>query len=214
MQAGIMKTVIMPRQVFLFSGHMADAPNRPSPRLPMASMPAAAACISAIMDTLNAGAQDLALTQGSSGGDVLFAEACLARGMSLQLLLPRPEPAFVKGSLLVSAFGEHWRERFLALKANPATCIKVMPDGLSAATAGGNVKGNAGANPGANVPSGNVYTRCNHWLLNTACEFGLEKLHVICLWDGAPGFAGGTAHLHELAVTQNARIHWIDSRTL
>ena len=77
-----------PRQVLLFSGHMVDAPDRPKPRFPSDKVPLAEAAIAKALNGLGVGPDDLALTQGASGGDLIFAEACLARGVRLQLMQP------------------------------------------------------------------------------------------------------------------------------
>ena len=102
--------------MLLFSGHRVDAPGREPPRFPAAKVAAAAAAIEGVLDELGAGAEDLALTQGSAGGDLLFAEACLRRGVHLRLLLPLAEPAFVRASVAPSADGARWVERFRAVR--------------------------------------------------------------------------------------------------
>lgn len=73
-----------PRHVLLFSGHMIDAPDRLVPRFPANKEPIAASRIAEALDTLGAGDRDLALTQGACGGDLLFTEACLARGVRVR----------------------------------------------------------------------------------------------------------------------------------
>ncbi|MEQ1528277.1 MAG: hypothetical protein ABL925_03105 [Methylococcales bacterium] len=73
----------LPRQVLLFSGHMIDAPNGKIPRFPADKESIAAEKIAAVLDKLGANAEDLALTQGANGGDIVFAEACLQRGVKL-----------------------------------------------------------------------------------------------------------------------------------
>lgn len=152
-------------------------------------MPAAAAAIEACLDRLQAAPGDLALTQGSAGGDILFAEACLARGLTLQLCLPLPEPAFIAASLRACAGGDGWVARWQALRT------RVEPDVLP---------------PGA----GDVYERCNRWLLQRALARGADALRFICLWDGAPGAAGGTGDMVAAVKSAGAAVHWIDTRTL
>ena len=90
---------LQPRRVFLFSGHMIDAPDRASPRFPPDKEGIAARRIAAALDALGAGPGDLALAQGASGGDLLFLEACKVRGVRLLLMLPFAEPAFIKRSV-------------------------------------------------------------------------------------------------------------------
>ena len=81
-------TLWQPRQVILFSGHMIDAPDRTPPRFPPDKEAIAAQKIAETLDELGADSQDLGVTQGACGGDILFAEACRQRGVKLQLLQP------------------------------------------------------------------------------------------------------------------------------
>ena len=76
-------------------------PDRRAPD-PAAGFPAEAAArrIAIELERLDAGAGDLALTQGAAGGDLLFAEACIARGVPVRLLLPLPEREFIERSML------------------------------------------------------------------------------------------------------------------
>lgn len=185
-----------PRQVLLFSGHMVDAPDRATPRFPTAMVPAAMAKIEAALAALGAGPGDLALTQGAAGGDLLFAEACVRRGMQLELLLPLPEPEFIEASILPSADGAAWRERWFALP--PQTVKRVMPDEL-----------------GPLPPGANAFERCNLWLLHTALALGPEKVRFVCLWNGSGGDGpGGTRHMHDEVKRRTGRVTWIDTRQL
>lgn len=192
----------VPRQVLLFSGHRVDAPDRPSPRFPAACEPVAAAAIAAALDACEAGPRDLALSQGASGGDLLFLEACRDRGVRLQMMLPFDEHEFIASSVLPSEGGEGWRERFEAIKPQLATPPRVMPAALDL--------------PGLDVPDGaGPYERCNLWLLHTALRHGAEKLRLICLWNGggADG-AGGTAHLYSEVRRREGCVIWLDTRSM
>ena len=91
-----------PRQVFLFSGHMIDAPDRPTPRFPAAKEVIAAQKVAAALDEQGAGPNDLAVSQAAAGGDLLFLESCQQRGVRCQILLPFDEPTFVQRSILPS----------------------------------------------------------------------------------------------------------------
>ena len=77
-----------PRQVFLFSGHMIDVPDRPTPRFPASKELIAVQKIAEALQKLGAGPDDLALTQGACGGDLIFTEACQQRGVKVQWLQP------------------------------------------------------------------------------------------------------------------------------
>jgi len=185
-----------PRQVLLFSGHMVDAPERDKPRFPPAKVPAAAAAIGRALDTLGADPGDLALTQGAAGGDLLFVQACVERGVPVQLLLPLPEAEFIRRSILSVADGPAWRQRWLALRPRlgPAPQVLVAGDGAAA---------------------GSVFERCNEWLLASALAHGAGRLRFICLWDGGGGDGpGGTAHMVKEVTLRGGDVTWIDTRRL
>jgi hypothetical protein len=88
-----------PRQVFLFSGHMVDAPNRSPARFPPEKEPFAAAAIGKLLDELCAGADDVAICSGACGSDLLFAESCLKRNVRVEVYLPFDEEEFLKNSI-------------------------------------------------------------------------------------------------------------------
>jgi len=187
-----------PRQVFLFSGHMVDAPDRPKPRFPADKVPVATATIAQALDALGAGEGDLALTQGASGGDLIFAEACFERGVRVQLLLPVTEPEFIHRSILPSVDGEAWRQRYFALKARLEDAPRVMPDEL-------------GPLPKEVDP----FERCNLWLLHTSLAFGIDKVRFVALWDGGGSDGpGGTAHMYNEVKERTGQVTWLDTRKL
>ena len=185
-----------PRQVFLFSGHMIDAPDRPAPRFPAAQEAVAARAISDILDTLDAGPKDLALCSGACGGDILFAEACLKRGVRLEVRLPFAIPIFLEKS--VTFAGEGWRDRFYSIKNNPLTTILVMPD-----------------EPGSTPADVSPYVRTNLWLLNSALAWGEQKVQFICLWNRQGGDGpGGTEQMHDEVNKRTGQVHVLDTNIL
>ena len=185
-----------PRRVFLFSGHMIDAPTRPTPRFPAAKELIAAQRIAEALEKLVAGPEDLALTQGACGGDLLFTEACQKRGVPVQWLQPFDEPTFIQKSVVCHS--ETWRDRYLKAKTKLTTQIRSAPQELGP------------------LPTGvDPYERCNVWLLSTAFAYGVTKVHFICLWNGDKGDGrGGTAHMYQEVKRQTGQVIWIDSRTL
>lgn len=183
-----------PRHVLLFSGHMIDAPDRNQPRFPPGKEVAAALQIAETLDKLDAGPEDLALTQGACGGDILFAEACLDRGVKLTLLQPFDEPLFIEKSVLPC--GESWRNRYDKIK--PHARIESAPAAL-------------GATPG----DVNPYECCNLWLLDSALAYGAEKVRFICLWNGEGGDApGGTAHMYQEVNDKTGHVYWLNTNQL
>jgi hypothetical protein len=185
-----------PRRVLLFSGHMIDLSGRNPPRFPAEKEAAARQQIDDTMNKLNVGPDDLGLTQGACGGDILFAESCQQRGAKLQLLQPFTEAEFITNSVAVA--GQDWVRRYRSvvggLDGRPLAASEVL---------------------GA-LPSGsNAYERCNHWLLASALAYGPDKVILICLWDGNGSNApGGTGHMIKLVKQQHGQVIWLDTRTL
>ncbi len=183
-----------PRQVFLFTGHMIDAPTRPAPRFPAVKESIAAKRIAEALDQLGAGPEDLALTQGACGGDLLFTEACQQRGVKVQWLQPFDESTFIQK--VVVCHSETWYPRYLAAKAKLTREIRSALQELGPLP--------RGADPNE---------RCNLWLLSTALSYGVSKVHFICLWDGGGGDGlGRTAHMYQEVKRRTGQVTWIDSR--
>lgn len=186
----------VPRRVFLFSGHMIDAPGRGKPRFPPNQEETARLAIAAQLDELGAGFEDLALCSGASGGDLLFATACLGRGLRVLVHIPFDEPTFLNES--VSFAGDKWRDRFFQVKAHPNTRLLIMQQELGS------------------PPKGtNSYTRNNLWLLYTALAYGLDQVYFICLWDRQEGDnPGGTRFMHDTVLNYSGRVYVIDTNAL
>jgi hypothetical protein len=186
----------LPRQVFLFSGHMVDEPGRAVPRFPADKVDIAAQRIAEALDQMGAGPEDMALTQGASGGDLLFTEACQERGVRVEWLQPFAEAEFIQASVVRG--GEAWHRRYLEARARLAVPIRCAPGELGEAP--------AGSDP---------YERCNQWLLNTAQAFGPERVRFICLWNGGGGDGpGGTAHMYNEVKRRTGQVIWLDTRLI
>jgi len=189
-----------PRQILLFSGHMIDAPGRPKPRFPPNKEASAAQRIANALNQMDAGPEDLAISQAAAGGDLLFIEACQQRGVRSQIYLPFPEPDFIEKSILASTGGDGWRDRYFAAKPKlqGSEPLRIMPNEL-----------------GPSPKDVNPYERCNLWLLYTALASGVDKVRFVCLWDGGGGDGpGGTAHMYNEVKRRTGRVTWIDTRTL
>ena len=185
-----------PRQVFLFSGHMIDRPGRAEPRFPADKEAIAAAAIAAKLDELGAGPEDVAVCGGACGGDLLFAEACLERGLHLDVRIPSDEPTFLQES--VSFAGERWRDRFFAVRDHPNARVLSMPEELGPPP--------EGASP---------YARNNRWLVYAALARGPRKVRFICLWDRKEGEGpGGTKHMHDIVLKYSGQVHVLDTNEL
>jgi hypothetical protein len=183
-----------PKNVLLFSGHMIDAPDRKTPRFPADKERAAAAAIAQTLGEIGAGRGDLSISGGACGGDLLFAEACIARGMALKLYIPFDEATFLANS--VDFADGDWRDRYFAVKSKAT--LHIAPDELGP------------------LPRGeNAYERNNQWMMAEAARFGGDGLAFICLWNGQGGDGpGGAQHLMEEARRKTSRVYWLDTRKL
>ena len=177
-----------PGHVVLFSGHMIDNPavrgegkTKPA-RFPATKIDAAAARIRQALDEIGAGPGDLGLCGGACGGDLLFAQACLERGMRLEVRLARRENEFLAELVTFTDPDHRWERSFTAVTQNPATVVLVVPDELGPA------------------PDGvSVHDRCNRLMLYSALSCGLQRVSFVALWNGEPGDGpGGTENMVEL----------------
>jgi hypothetical protein len=185
-----------PRRVFLFSGHMIDAPGRIRPRFPASRENIAAAAIAGMLDELGVDENDLAICGGACGGDLLFAEAALQRGCRVELYLQFKEAAFLDAS--VTFAGRIWMDRYYAVRAHHRTQVHIQPDEL-----------------GPLPEKVNPYERNNLWQLFTALAHGADRVHFIGLWDGGGGAGpGGTQHMVETVRKHAGQVSILDTRLL
>lgn len=183
-----------PHRVLLFSGHMLDAPGRAVPRFPPAMEAAARKAIAMQLDDLQAGPGDLAVCGGACGGDLLFAEAVLARGLRLEVYLPFDAETFALGS--VDFAGRHWRTRYEAVLT--AARVHLMS-----------------AERAPLPPGQDPYEATNLWMLEAAQGAQARQMVFICLWNGEGGDGpGGTRHMIDLVRQQQGEVRWIDTRLL
>jgi hypothetical protein len=138
----------------------------------------------------------LALCGGACGGDLLFAEACLQRGVHLELRIPFDEPTFLSES--VTFADDKWRDRFYKVKKHQNMHLYIMPDEIGV--------------PPSKV---NPYSRNNLWQLYTALVWESEKVHFICLWNRKEGDGpGGTKHMYDEVSKHFGQVHVLDTNKL
>ncbi|MET0963129.1 MAG: hypothetical protein ABWY05_09970 [Noviherbaspirillum sp.] len=181
-------------RVVLFSGHMIDRPDRQAERFPADMTPLAQAEIGARLARLGVGSDDLAMCEGACGGDLLFAEAVLARGMRLELRLPFDEARFLRES--VGFAGDAWLARYARVRSDPRTTLYCMP-------------------PGAAPPGCDAFEQANLWQLNAALAHGADQVWLLALWDGQrSGSPGGTDHLVQTVNRHAGQVIIIDAAAL
>jgi hypothetical protein len=178
-------------RVVLFSGHMVDRPDRETPRFPATRVPAARRALARLLDRLGAQPPDRAVTGGAGGGDLLFAELALARGMALEVYLPFERERFIATSVMPG--GTVWLKRFESVIADPRVALHVVPASDDA----------------------DAYERCNLAMLDRAAALGKGVFDFVCMWDGESADGpGGTAHMVSAVRERGGVVHWIDTRTL
>ena len=189
-----------PGQFILFSGHMIDAADRKEPRFPPGVEGVAAGAIAAALAELNASASDIGITEGACGGDLLFSEALLARGASLELRLPFRQAEFIEKSVAFAKKTpppDRWLERFRKVARHERVTVREMPDEADLPTAE------------------DPYEQCNLWMLRDALTHGAKRASIICLWNGSGGDGpGGTAHMMKSVEDAGGRSIWLDTSRL
>jgi hypothetical protein len=187
-------SAMRPRKVFLFSGHMIDSPDRNAPRFPADAEPVAHAAIARKLNDLGADTSDLAVCSGACGGDLLFAENVLARGVPLEMYLPFDESSFLSTS--VAFAGKRWVDRFRTCAASAT--LHLMPQ-----------------ERGPLPQDADAYEQNNLWMLEAASRFGADRVDFICLWNGLKGDGpGGAQHLWKEVERGGGRAHWLKTTEL
>lgn len=173
---------------------MIDSEKRSQPRFPPACEPLALQAIQRVMARHDACPDDVTISSGACGGDILFAEVALARGTRHEIYLPFEPEQFVRNS--VDFADRDWHARFE--DACKRSRVYVMP----------RARPELGAN-------GDPYEQVNLWMLEAAWRWGGERVLVVCLWDGQQGDGpGGTADLMEKVERRGGKVEWLDTNTL
>ncbi|HRQ42542.1 MAG TPA: hypothetical protein PLD25_31895 [Chloroflexota bacterium] len=153
-------------RTFVFAGHMLDRPDRAIQRFPAHLEDQARQHIDEALDKLKADTNDRVYIGGAAcGGDILFIERCLERGLHVNIYLPYSEPLYIKQ--FVSFGGDRWVERYYTLRNHPQVDIRFQIERL------GKVK-----------KGDNLYERNNRWALYSSLILGIDRVRMIALWDG------------------------------
>jgi hypothetical protein len=153
-------------EVVVVSGHMVDKPDRPQPRFPPEQVARVAEKVRDQLERWDVGPGTTLVTGGARGADIIAAEAALARGAALRLVLAREPDDFVSASVALPA--TDWEERFRALLSR--SDIEVV----------------GGADD-------EVYARTNERIIERAHEID-ERPHAVVVWNGQKGEGpGGTS---------------------
>ena len=181
------------RRAILFSGHMVDRPGRSEPRLPPEAVPSAAVAIAEVLDDLAVGPDDRGFCGGACGGDLLFAEAFLARDGQLEIHLALPEPEFLEMS--VAFAGPEWVCRYREVTSDPRTLVVRPTTDDATAT--------------------DPFSRANLAMLESATAVAPGALVFVALWDGRGGDGeGGTEDMVHRMRQDGAQVRIIDPAAL
>jgi hypothetical protein len=156
-------------QAFLFIGHCLDKPGIPIKRFPIDLEAEVTRQINLALDKSTADANDYAFLAGAAcGGDIIFAECCLERGLEVHIYLPLSEPAYIKK--FIGHGGDKWVERYYNLRNNSNIDIHFQLDRVGKLKKGGS-----------------IFERNNRWALYSSLILGMDKVRLLALWDGKAG---------------------------
>ena len=181
-------------RVFLFSGHMIDAPGRQQPRFPTTMESAVRDAIAIELNRHGACHQDIGVGGAACGSDILFSEGLLQRGAALRLYLAFPEHIFLRES--VAFAGHDWVQRFHAVTSRAQ--VDVLPVHTPLA-----------------ITSSDAYERANLWMIEEARRLGGDDIVFLCVWNGEGGDGrGGTGHMVQEVEAAGGSVARIDPKSL
>lgn len=164
-------------RVFLFSGYLLNG-HESGGKFPAKLEEDIKREIETVLDKYNADSDDLAITAGmAAGGDLLFIETCVERGIPVGTHMPVPEPAYVRD--YVSPAGDEWVERFYKMRNHP------LVDEYYQSELVGNPR-----------PGDDLFERNNRWALYSAMLRGMDNLRLIALFDDKRGDIHATRDAH------------------
>lgn len=112
----------------VFSGHMIDTADRGAPRFPAEKEASVTRAIAASLEAIRMTRGNIGICGGACGGDIIFAECCLATGAKTILLIGKKKETFISQS--VTKCGTDWINRFEALLTHP-NCETVVEPHIS-----------------------------------------------------------------------------------
>jgi uncharacterized protein len=181
------------RIVVVAGGHRTDEPGRAEPRFSESAVPRVAAQLAAVLARWGVGPGDLLITGGARGADILAAEAALARGAAVRLLLAFPVDELLDRSIRLRA-GQHdeWENRFRRVLAQAEVRVQEGDASETAETR---------------------FERNNRWYVEEAvAEAPSEGIRGLLVWDrrSETDRRGGTGDLAKELDRVGAQVEVID----
>jgi hypothetical protein len=180
------------RQVALVTGHMTDGPTRSESRFPERAVSAVSRGIERTLRNWDFGGDDLLISGGARGADLLAATTAFGLGSTVWLLLAEQPDDFEKHS--VAGADLQWVDHFRRLIARAPTWVLDDP-------------------PDDGDPD-SIYVAANEWMLNVAlAQAEGRPVRLLAVWDGleAPR-PGGTGAMVDAARRLGADVTIIDPR--
>ena len=164
-------------RIFLFSGYLLNG-REEGGKFPVDLEEDIKLEIESVLDKYNANSDDLAITAGmAAGGDLLFIETCVNRGIPVGTHMPVPESAYVRD--YVSPAGDEWVERFYKMRNHPLVDEYYQTELVGTPRAGDD-----------------AFERNNRWALYSAMMRGVDNLRLIALYDDKRGDVHATRDAH------------------
>lgn len=152
-------------QAFLFTGFMIDHAGKDKKTFPAEKENEVRQEILNKLESFNAGPNDRAFVAGlSAGSEIIFAEICAEKGIKVRAYLPLAESAYIRQ--FVSPGGDIWVDRFYKVRNHPLVEELYQSE-----------------NVGLPKEGDNLYERNNRWALYSSLARGIDKLHLIALWN-------------------------------
>ncbi|MBL8078460.1 MAG: hypothetical protein JNM55_10900 [Anaerolineales bacterium] len=153
-------------RAFLFTGYMIDYPGKERKTFPVDKETEIRQDIRKKLESFKLIPDDRAFIGGlSAGSEIIFAEICVELGMKVKVFLPLPEAEYIRE--FVSPAGDGWVERFYKVKNNQLIDEMYQTENVGR-------------------PKGDVdpFERNNRWALYSSLGHGIDKVHLIALWNG------------------------------
>jgi hypothetical protein len=202
------------RRVIVFAGHAIDEEGRAPARFPAEMVKEAKEAIEqAVREELDLsldpnafglpgpatpiGSGVLAMAGGSSGGDLLFHEACAELGLTTEMYLAIPRVGYVPELNLKR--GRDWNACFDRIYQNPAIQRRILNESESLPRW---LRGKTGYN---------IWARFFRWMLYNAIAAAPERVTLIVLWNTERGMV---ADIVSEADRLGVKVRIIDTRAV
>jgi tetratricopeptide (TPR) repeat protein len=164
-QQGASKKAKQNGRAFLFTGYMIDYPNKDKKTFPADKENEIRQEILNKLESFNLNPNDRAFVGGlSAGSEILFAEICAEKGVKVRAYLPLPESPYIRQ--FVSPGGDAWVNRFYEIRNHPLVEELYQIE-----------------NVGMPKDGDDPFERNNRWALYSSLGRGLDKVHLIALWN-------------------------------